>query len=94
LHAAFILKQWPSRFQPRLRLAIVHPPATAKGAYPITGITFIPIPRDNHRTDHEQVDLKNYINYTLTNGQGAAGEPSHAKFPDLSKRQPRDFSRS
>jgi len=47
-----------------LRAPIVDPPAAAKGAYPITGITFILIPRDNPSTDHEQVDLKNYINYT------------------------------
>jgi phosphate transport system substrate-binding protein len=64
-----------------LRAPIVDPPAAAKGAYPITGITFILIPRDNPSTDHEQVDLKNYINYTLTTGQDAAEELSYAKLP-------------
>jgi phosphate transport system substrate-binding protein len=64
-----------------LRAPIVDPPATAKGAYPITGITFILIPKDNPSTDHEQVDLKNYINYTLTSGQDAAEELSYAKLP-------------
>ena len=64
-----------------LRAPIVDPPAAAKGAYPITGITFILIPRDNPSTDHEQVALKNYIDYTLTTGQDVAQELSYAKLP-------------
>jgi phosphate transport system substrate-binding protein len=65
-----------------LSAPIVDPPATAKGAFPITGITFILIPKDNPSTDHEQVDLKNYINYTLTTGQDVADETSYAKLPN------------
>jgi phosphate transport system substrate-binding protein len=64
-----------------LRAPIVDPPATAKGAYPITGITFILIPRDNTSTDGEQEALKDYIHYTLTTGQDAAEELSYAKLP-------------
>jgi len=37
-----------------LSAPIVDPPATAKGAYPITGITFILIPKDNPSTDHDR----------------------------------------
>jgi len=65
-----------------LRAPIVDPPATAKGAYPITGITFILIPKDNPSTDGEQEALKDYINYTLTTGQNVADELSYAKLPD------------
>jgi phosphate transport system substrate-binding protein len=64
-----------------LRAPIVDPPATAKGAYPITGITFILIPRDNSSTDGEQEALKDYIHYTLTTGQDSAEELSYAKLP-------------
>ena len=65
-----------------LRAVIVDPPATAKGAYPITGITFILIPKDNTSSDGEQKALKEYIDYTLTTGQDSAGELSYAKLPD------------
>jgi phosphate transport system substrate-binding protein len=65
-----------------LRAPIVDPPAAAKGAYPITGITFILIPKDNTSTDGEQEALKAYIDYALTTGQDAAGELSYAKLPD------------
>ena len=64
-----------------LRAPIVDPPASAKGAYPITGITFILIPKDNTSTDGEQEALKDYIHYTLTTGQDSAEELSYAKLP-------------
>ena len=62
-----------------IRAAIVDPPATAKDAYPITGMTFILIPKDNTSTDGEQEALKDYINYALTTGQDASEELSYAK---------------
>ena len=65
-----------------LRAPIVDPPAAAKGAYPITGITFILIPKDNTSTDGEQEAQKANIDYALTTGQDAAGELSYAKLPD------------
>jgi phosphate transport system substrate-binding protein len=64
-----------------LRAPIVDPPATAKDAYPITGITFILIPKNNTSSDGEQEALKDYINYALTTGQDAAPELSYAKLP-------------
>ena len=64
-----------------LRTSIVDPPATARGAYPITGITFILIPKDNKSTDGEQEALKDYLAYALTTGQDAAEELSYAKLP-------------
>ncbi len=62
-----------------LRTPIVDPPASAKGAYPITGMTFILIPKDNPSTDGEQEALKDYIEYALSTGQNAAEELSYAK---------------
>jgi phosphate ABC transporter phosphate-binding protein len=64
-----------------LRTSIVDPPATAKGAYPITGITFILIPKDNKSTDGEQEALKDYLTYALSTGQDVAEELSYAKLP-------------
>jgi phosphate transport system substrate-binding protein len=64
-----------------LRTPIVDPPATAKGAYPITGMTFILIPKDNKSTDGEQEVLKDFLAYTLSAGQDAAEELSYTKLP-------------
>jgi phosphate transport system substrate-binding protein len=62
-----------------IQAPIVDPPATAKGAYPITGVTFILIPKDNTSTDGEQKALKDYLTYALTTGQDVAQELSYAK---------------
>jgi phosphate transport system substrate-binding protein len=64
-----------------LQASIVDPPATAKDAYPITGLTFILIPKDNKSTDGEQEALKDYLTYALTTGQDVAQELSYAKLP-------------
>jgi phosphate transport system substrate-binding protein len=65
-----------------LRTPIVDPPATAKGAYPITGLSFILIPKDiKNGLDGDQAALRNYIAYALTTGQDVAEELSYAKLP-------------
>ena len=64
-----------------IQAPIVDPPATAKGAYPITGVTFILIPKDNKSADGEQEALKDYLTYALTAGQDVAQELSYAKLP-------------
>ncbi len=70
-----------------LRASIVDPPATARGAYPITGITFILIPRDNKSTDGEQEALKDYLAYVLSTGQDVAEELSYSKLPPAIQHQ-------
>ncbi len=64
-----------------LRTPIVDPPAAAKGAYPITGITFILIPKDNKSTDGEQAALRDFLGYALSTGQDAAEDLSYTKLP-------------
>jgi phosphate transport system substrate-binding protein len=70
-----------------IRTPIVDPPATAKGAYPITGMTFVLIPKDNKSTDGEQEVLKDYLAYALSTGQDAAEELSYAKLPPAIQHQ-------
>jgi len=70
-----------------IRASIVDPPATAKGAYPITGVTYILIPKDNKSTDGEQEALRDYINYALSTGQDVAEELSYAKLPPSVQQQ-------
>ncbi len=64
-----------------LRTPIVDPPATAKGAYPITGLSFILIPKDDKGLDGDQAALRDYIAYALTTGQDVAEELYYAKLP-------------
>ena len=52
-----------------LRTPIVDPPATAKGAYPIAGLSFILIPKDNKGLNGDQAALKDYIAYALSTGR-------------------------
>jgi phosphate transport system substrate-binding protein len=63
-----------------LRTSIVNPPASAKGAYPIAGLTYVLIPRDN-RTAGEQLAFKNFLSYALTAGQDSAEQLSYTKLP-------------
>jgi phosphate transport system substrate-binding protein len=70
-----------------IRTPIVDPPATAKGAYPITGMTFVLIPKDNKSTDGEQVALKAFLAYALSTGQDAAEGLSYSKLPPAVQQQ-------
>ena len=51
-----------------------------KGAYPISGLTYVLIPRDN-RSVGEQRAFRDFINYALSAGQDAAEELSYTKLP-------------
>jgi phosphate transport system substrate-binding protein len=63
-----------------MRTPVVDPPASAKGAYPITGLSFILIPKEN-KTPGEQKAFKEFISYCLTDGQNVAEEMSYSRLP-------------
>jgi phosphate transport system substrate-binding protein len=69
-----------------VRTPIVDPPATAKEAYPITGLSFILIPKDSHR-DGEQAALKGFVAYSLSTGQDVAEGLFYAKLPTSVEQQ-------
>jgi phosphate transport system substrate-binding protein len=62
------------------RTPVVDPPASAKGAYPITGLSFILIPKES-KLPGEQQKFKDFVAYCLTDGQTSAEEMSYAKLP-------------
>lgn len=64
-----------------VRTPIVDPPASAKGAYPITGLSYILIPKDNQHVGREQELLKGYIAYVLSTGQNVSEQLYYAKLP-------------
>ena len=51
-----------------VRKPIVDPPASAAAAYPISGLTFLIIPKDGADRSKRQ-ELKNFVQYILTDGQ-------------------------
>lgn len=63
-----------------LRTPIVDPPASAKGAYPISGLTYVLIPRDN-RVAGQQRAFRDFITYAISAGQVSAEELSYTKLP-------------
>lgn len=63
------------------RVPIVNPPASAADAYPISGLTFLIIPRDAS-DKAKQTALKQFVQYIITDGQATAGTLSYAPLPD------------
>jgi phosphate transport system substrate-binding protein len=51
-----------------VRKPIVDPPASASDAYPISGLTFLIIPKDGAERAKRQA-LKNFVQYILSDGQ-------------------------
>jgi phosphate transport system substrate-binding protein len=69
-----------------LRAPIVDPPASASDAYPISGLTFILIPKD--RPDPgQQSAIKDFVTFAISTGQDSAEQLSYAKLPDSVQQQ-------
>ena len=69
-----------------VRTPIVDPPATAVDAYPISGLSFILIPKDRSDAEHQQA-VKDFIGFAISTGQNSAEELSYAKLPDSLQKQ-------
>jgi len=63
------------------RVPIVNPPADAATAYPISGLTFLIIPKDGP-DKAKRTALKQFIQYIITDGQATAGTLNYAPLPD------------
>ena len=66
------------------RHPIVDPPASAKDAYPIAGLTFLLIPKDGP-DKAKRTALKSFVEYVINDGQSAAGSLNYAPLPDSVK---------
>jgi len=63
-----------------VRTPVVDPPASAKDAYPISGLTYLLIPKQG-KTEARQQTLKEFVQYILTDGQSAAESLQYSKLP-------------
>jgi phosphate transport system substrate-binding protein len=66
------------------RTPIVNAPATAAGAYPISGLTFLILPKDGPDKAKRQA-LKDFVKYVVTDGQAIAGQLNYAPLPEAVK---------
>lgn len=69
-----------------VRTPIVDPPASARDAYPISGLTFILLWKDQPGADQQQA-VKDFIRYAISTGQDSAEELSYAKLPEPVQKQ-------
>jgi phosphate transport system substrate-binding protein len=61
-----------------VRTPIVDPPASAKDAYPICGLTFLMVDKDGQDANKRQT-VKQFIEYVITDGQNSADSLFYAK---------------
>ncbi|RRA49898.1 phosphate ABC transporter substrate-binding protein PstS [Acidipila sp. EB88] len=66
------------------RASIVNPPASAKDAYPISGLTFLILPKDGPDKTRRTA-LKGFVRYIISDGQTVAGSLNYAPLPDNMK---------
>ena len=64
------------------RTPIVDPPALAKDAYAISGVTFVLIPKDGPAQVDRQT-IKDFVRYATTDGQAATEGLYYAKLPKV-----------
>jgi phosphate transport system substrate-binding protein len=63
------------------RQPIVNPPASAPNAYPISGLTFLLLPKDGP-DKAKRAALKSFVQYVIGPGQATAGTLNYAPLPD------------
>lgn len=63
------------------RAPIVNAPASAPDAYPISGLTYLIIPKDGP-DKAKRTALKQFVQYIITDGQATAGTLNYAPLPD------------
>lgn len=69
-----------------VRTPIVDPPASAKEAYPISGVTFVLIPKDG-TIELDRKTLRDFVQYAVSEGQAATEGLYYAKLPKILRDQ-------
>jgi phosphate transport system substrate-binding protein len=63
-----------------VRTPVVGPPASAKDAYPISGLTYLLIPKQAKDPSKEEF-VKEFVQYIITDGQTSAERLQYARLP-------------
>jgi len=64
-----------------VRTPVVDPPASAKEAYPISGLTFLLVPKQG-KDEARELIVKEFVQYIITQGQNSAQALSYSKLPE------------
>jgi phosphate transport system substrate-binding protein len=63
-----------------VRTPIVNAPASAPDAYPISGLTFLLVPKQA-KDPNKAAEVKDLVQYIITGGQDPAEQLHYAKIP-------------
>jgi phosphate transport system substrate-binding protein len=69
-----------------VRTPIFDPPASAKDAYPVAGLSFLIIPKEGGDAQSRQA-IKDFIQYAVTTGQDSAESLDYARLPKSLQQQ-------
>jgi|SRR5579871_85455 len=69
-----------------VRTPVVNPPSSAKDAYPISGLTYLLVPKQGKSPAREQT-VKDFVEYIITDGQSAAASLQYSKLPQTLAQQ-------
>lgn len=78
--ATAAIDAFKTELQADLRSSIVQPPATARDGYPISGMTYLLIPKDGPDRKKRAV-LKDFIHYVITSGQQISTQMDYSQLP-------------
>jgi len=78
--ATAAIEAFQQELEKDVRTAIVDPPAAAKDAYPISGLTFLLVPKQPRNPAKGQV-VKDFVQFVITQGQNSAEQMDYAKLP-------------
>lgn len=74
------IEAFQRELQADVRTPVVDPPATAREAYPISGLTYLLIPKQARDTAKQRV-IKEFTQYIITEGQAQAHALQYATLP-------------
>jgi phosphate transport system substrate-binding protein len=63
-----------------VRTPVVDPPASAKNAYPISGLTYLLVPKQG-KDEAKAQTVKDFVQYIITQGQDTAESLQYSKLP-------------
>ena len=79
--ATAAIEAFGSELEKDVRTPIVDPPATAIDAYPISGLTFLLVPKQG-RDPAKQAIVKQFVQFIVTEGQSSAEILQYSKLPE------------
>jgi len=74
------IEAFQSELEKDVRTPIVDPPASAKDAYPISGLTFLLVPKQG-KDPAKQGVVKEFVQYIITQGQSIAESLQYSRLP-------------